>query len=226
MFGGDGSFDKELVRSLSQLLQSVYIFQVFRSEPFIGAERWSEAPQVRIMATTSIGSSLTSDITQSTATARAAKLFAAMDTNQNGEISRSEFKAFGENTKVPGAARQPPSGGAQLPSVDTLFSSTDTNASQSLSVSELSSMLAEGETRAKTAGAQGGPPSGGGGMHGSGGAKPAGGGGGGLTESSTSSSSSSSSANTDPADANQDGTVSATEQVMYELSHPNAAETK
>jgi hypothetical protein len=183
------------------------------------------------MAITSIGSAQTSDFTQSAATAarqqKAAKLLAAMDTDKNGEVSKAEFKAFGEKLKASGAAQQPPSGGAQ-PSVNTLFSSADTDGSQSLSLNELTSKLAEGETRAKAAGAQGGSLSGGGGaMHGPGGAKPAGGGGGGaMTTSSTSSSSSTSSANTDPADANQDGTVSAAEELQYELTHPNAAETK
>ena len=179
------------------------------------------------MAITSIGSALTSNVTQSTAAAalkeKAAKLLAAMDTDKNGEVSKAEFTAFGEKMKASVAARQPPSGSAQ-PSADALFSSADTDGSQSLSLNELTSMLAEGETRAKAAGAQGGSPSGGGGkMHGPGGAKPAGGG---MTTSSTSSSSSSSSANTDPADTNQDGIVSAAEELQYELSHPNAAEAK
>jgi len=182
------------------------------------------------MAITSIGSTLTSDLTQSTAATalkgKAAKLLAAMDTDKNGEVSKAEFTAFGEKLKATGAAQRAPSGGAQLPSADDLFSSADADGSKSLSLNELTSMLAEGETRAKAAGAQGGsPPGGGGGMHGPGGAKPAGGGGG-QTTSSTSSSSSSSSADTDPADANQDGTVSAAEELQYELTHPNAAETK
>jgi hypothetical protein len=180
------------------------------------------------MAITSIGSALTSNVTQSTSTAtskeRTAKLFAAMDADQNGAVSKSEFKAFGEKVKATGTAQPVASGGAQLPSADTVFSSADADGNQSLSLNELSSMLAEGETRAKTAGAQGSPPSGGGGMHGSGGATPQGGGGG-LTESGSSSSSSSNSANADPADANEDGTVSVTEELTYEMSHPNAAET-
>ena len=200
------------------------VVQVSRGKPF-GECEWLELKFLgENMAITSIGRPLTLDLTQSTASAArkelAAKMLADMDTDQDGKVSKAEFTGFGETMKASGAARQPPAGGAQMPSANSLFSSADTDGSQALSVDELSAMLAEGETRAQASGGPGGAGPGGGGMGGPAGAGPAGGGGAGA------SSSTSSSSDTDPADANQDGTVSATEQLMYELTHPNAAEAQ
>ncbi len=136
-------------------------------------------PRGKIMAI-SIGSSYSnySLDTQSTSnTDRASQLLKQMDTDQDGKVSQSEFTAFGElmNAQGPmGPPPPPPPDGTNVGSVggtgrtnDTsstqtasssadLFSQVDTNGDGSLSLDELSSMLAQGDAR--MAGTQGPPP--------------------------------------------------------------------
>jgi hypothetical protein len=174
------------------------------------------------MAIASIGGSGTSGLSGAAMSAMrekmAERLKKDMDTDQNGTVSKAEFVEFGKKlgTKAPSGA----------PSADELFAKADTNGDKELSMDELSGMIAEAQSRmpapGQAAGARGGaggpPPGGGGGPPpGSGGAK-----GGGSA--SASSSSSSKSVVADPADANGDGKVSASEQLAYELKHPDKAE--
>jgi len=99
-----------------------------------------------------------------------------MDTDQDGKVSQSEFSAFGELMKTQGPMGPPPppapdgtmvgsvggtgstsnTSSTQTASSADLFSQVDTNADGSLSLEELSSMLAQGAARmART---QGPPP--------------------------------------------------------------------
>ena len=127
----------------------------------------------------SIGSSYSnySIDTQSTSnTDRASQLLKQMDTDQDGKVSQSEFSAFGELMKTQGPMGPPPrpapdgtmvgsvggtgstsnTSSTQTASSADLFSQVDTNADGSLSLEELSSMLAQGAARmART---QGPPP--------------------------------------------------------------------
>jgi Ca2+-binding EF-hand superfamily protein len=111
------------------------------------------------MSITSIGGSAFST---TTAADRASEMMGQMDTDQDGKVSQSEFSAFDEMMKAQGANGPPPpppesgtSGdGSQVqgpppppPDATTMFTNADTNADGSLSVDELSSMLAEHETR-------------------------------------------------------------------------------
>jgi len=180
----------------------------------------------------SIGSSASSSIHQTDVTAMrqktAASMLEDMDSDKTGSVSKEEFVAFGEQLK----AHAPKGAGANgtsaptLPSADKLFASADKNGDQSLSVDELSSMMAQAETqRASAGGAARGigaagkqqPPGGPGGP-------PPGGGKGGVSETKSSDNSSSSSSKTsDPADTNHDGTVSAAEKLIYSLTHPTAS---
>lgn len=148
-----------------------------------------------------------------------------MDADKSGSVSKAEFVAIGEKLKAAG----PPGGGAvggsgpTPPSADQAFSAADKNADASLSVDELSSMMAQAETRRATgaggSSGRGGPTKAGG--PGGGGPPPGGSG----MKTSSDSDSSSSSATTDPADTNKDGTVSAAEKLIYELSHPTSSGT-
>ena len=176
----------------------------------------------------------------------AQKMLNTMDTDQNGSVSREEFVAFGQKLSAQSPATQRanttmPLSGANAPappSADKLFAAADQNGDQSLSVDELSSMLAQGETHARAAqgngnaqGGSGGPgsaggPSGGAPPPGMGGA-PGGMGGAAASKSGSSSENSdgtgSSSSSTDPADTNKDGVVSAAEKLIYELTHPSSS---
>jgi hypothetical protein len=169
------------------------------------------------MAIGAIGSSGQASIGQANANAMrqkmAEKLLSAMDTDKSGSVSKEEFVAFGEKLKAQG----PAAGGSAapvMPSSDELFGSADANGDQSLSVDELSSMMAQAETQGRAGGVRGGPPPGG--------PPPGGPPPGGASGSSKESSSSSSSKTTDPADANKDGTVSAAEKLIYSMTHPTS----
>ncbi len=201
------------------------------------------------MAISGIGTSALSALTLGNQTPSrselAQKMLNDMDTDQNGSVSKEEFVAFGEKLSTQSSATQRANAttlsGANAPappSADKLFAAADKNGDQSLSVDELSSMLAEAETHARAAqgngnaqggsggpGAMGGPP---------GGAPPpamggAPGGMGGAAASKSGSSSedsdgtSSSSSSTDPADTNKDGVVSAAEKLIYDLTHPSSS---
>jgi len=192
------------------------------------------------MAISSIGSSALSALTlgnqRSSSAEKAQKMLKDLDADQDGSVSKAEFLAGAERMKAQASTAQaanapkPPSGaGAPTrPSADQLFASADQNGDQSLSVDELSSMLAAGEAHAKAAhsgkpggaGAAGGPPPAGGGGGPRGGA-----GAGKSTSSSSESSSTSSSSSTDPADTNKDGVVSAAEKLIYNLTHSASSST-
>ncbi len=189
------------------------------------------------MAISSIGGSAISNLTQASVTGMrqktAANLLKEMDSNQSGSVSKDEFVAFGEKLaadRPKGIA--PPAGAAPTPpSADAMFSATDTNGDKALSVDELSSMMAQAETqRAASSGMNGGtqgagkagPPPGGGGrpggaMGGAGGTK------GSSFATGSDESTSSSSATSDPADTNKDGTVSTSEKLLYEMTHPTTS---
>lgn len=152
----------------------------------------------------------------------AADLLGEMDADQSGKVSKSEFAAFGEKLKTQGP--KPPTTNSAtakgMPSADELFDKADANADSSISVDELSSMIAQAETQRSADGPGGsgkaGPPPGGGGPPPGGGGPPPGGGMSGASSAKSSSSSSASTSSTDdPADANGDGTVSAAEKLLY-----------
>jgi hypothetical protein len=163
----------------------------------------------------------------------AQKLLKEMDTDQSGTVSKDEFVAFNDKMKAQRSGPQEISGPTP-PSSDQLFASADKNGDQSLSLDELSAMMAQAETQSRASGALGGPgkaggsgatgsvggpPGGMGGVSGTGGTK---GGASGASATKDSSSTSSASNNTDPADTNGDGVVSAAEKLIYEFTHPTA----
>ena len=166
-------------------------------------------------------------------TEMAQRLLKDMDTDKSGTVSKDEFVAFGEKMKAQKSAPQG-TNGPTPPSTDQLFASADKNGDQSLSVDELSALMAQAETQSRASGAlggpggaggsggtggMGGPPGGMGGTSGMGGTK---GGASGASAAKDSSSSSSASSNTDPADTNKDGVVSPAEKLIYEFTHPTA----
>jgi hypothetical protein len=181
------------------------------------------------MAISGIGSSFSNISVGANAQDRAQQLLKQVDTDQDGQVSKQEFTAFGENMKANGARRpqgaQPPgAAGANAPappSADEMFAKADTDGDGSLSIENLSAMISEHETHAAARGGHaGGPPPGGkppGGPPPGGGKPPADAGG------AAGAKSESSSVESDPADTDGDGTVSAAEKLIYELSHPNAA---
>jgi len=179
------------------------------------------------MAIGGIGNSAHQGITQANVTGMrqkmAEKMATEMDTDKSGSVSKEEFVAFGEKLKAQAPKQSAGSGGTAptMPSADKLFSAADANGDQSLSVDELSSMLAKAETQGPAGAMRGGPPPGGpppGGMGGAGGAKGSPGG-----KASSESHSSSTSKTTNPADTNKDGTVSAAEQLVYDMTHSTAS---
>jgi hypothetical protein len=107
------------------------------------------------MAISSIGIWGLTGITQANQTASrtelAQKLLKDMDTDQSGTVSKNEFVAFGEKMK---AQRSAPQGTNEPtpPSSNQLFASADKNGDQSLSVDELSAMMAQAETQSRASG--------------------------------------------------------------------------
>ena len=139
---------------------------------------------------------------------RAEQVFKQIDTDQDGAVSKEELSAFGAKLE----ANRPASGasGPKPPSPDEMFSRADQNGDASVSLDEFTAMVAEAETRAKAKPnepSRHGPPPGGG----AGGAPPGGAG-----------AKSASAKTTEPADTNHDGTVSAAEKLIYELTHADA----
>jgi len=112
-----------------------------------------------------------STYTQSASTAdRATQLMSDMDTDKDGKVTESEFSAFGQLMSAQGPMGPPPQQPASESSSTTssvsatqgatssqsLFATVDTNADSSLSLDELTSMVAQADTQA--AGMQGPPP--------------------------------------------------------------------
>ena len=165
---------------------------------------------------------------------RAQKLLQDMDSDGDGKVSKQEFTAMGDKMKANGPQRAEKGDTAAAkganapapPSAEGMFAKADKGGDGSLSVTDLSAMMAEHETHAA---ARGGPPSGAGGRPPGGpppgGAPPGGAPPGGAAGSSSSANSSSESEDVDPADTNGDGNVSAAEKLIYELSHPNVDDT-
>ena len=109
-----------------------------------------------------------SNYTQSTSTAdRATQLLSDMDTDKDGKVSEGEFSAFGQLMNAQGPMGPPPSQSASVSSSTTssvsatqgatssqsVFATVDANADGSLSLDELTSMVAQADTQA--AGMQG-----------------------------------------------------------------------
>jgi hypothetical protein len=160
---------------------------------------------------------------------RAQKLLQQMDTDLDGKVSKQEFVAFGDKMKANAPKRLGDAAGPQganapsPPSADEMFAKADSDGDGSLSIENLSAMMSEHETHAAARGGQGhgGPPPGGpppGRAHHDG--KHAGG------QDNAISSTSSKSSRSDPADTDHDGTVSAAEKLVYQLSHPNVSDAE
>ncbi len=104
----------------------------------------------------SVGSSFTSLGTVSRPETTAAQMLKDMDVDGDGQVSKDEFVQFGETMKAQEPKGPPPppdAAGAgappRPPSPDGLFASADGDSSGSLSLDELSNMLAEAENRGK-----------------------------------------------------------------------------
>jgi hypothetical protein len=187
------------------------------------------------MALSSIGGSQLIGISQTEASSprekMATKMLQELDTDQNGQVSKAENTSFGAQMKAksPNVGQVGTPAASVAPTPEQQFAVTDQNGDSNLSIDELSSMLAKNETQQPTraairagqsgAGAAGGPPPGG---PPPGGPPPAGKSSGGGVQSS-SSASGDSSQTTDPADSNGDGIVSASEKLIYEMTHPTVA---
>ena len=104
-----------------------------------------------------------SNYTQSTSTAdRATQLLSDLDTDKDGKVSEGEFSAFGQLMNAQGPMGPPPSQSASVSSSTTssvsatqgatssqsVFATIDANADGSLSLDELTSMVAQADTQA------------------------------------------------------------------------------
>jgi Ca2+-binding EF-hand superfamily protein len=104
-----------------------------------------------------------SNYTQSTSTAdRATQLLSDMDSDKDGKVSESEFSAFGQLMSAQGPMGPPPPQSASVSSSTTssvsttqgatssqsVFATIDANADGSLSLDELTSMVAQADTQA------------------------------------------------------------------------------
>jgi len=135
----------------------------------------------------------------------ATKIVKELDTDQSGSVSKSEF--------ISGVTAK----GIAATDASAKFDNIDTKKTGSISQLDIETNIKSSVPKdgaAPSGGAK--PPSG------AKGAPPAGSGGGGQASSSSSSSSSSSTKSYDKADANEDGTVSEVEQLVYSLKHPDA----
>ena len=141
------------------------------------------------------------------ASSMATKIVKELDTDQSGSVNKSEF--------VSGMTAK----GVSATDASAKFDSIDTQKTGSISQSDI-------ETDIKSSAPKDGAPPAGGAKPPAGakGAPPVAGGGGGQASGSSSSSSSSSSSTKsyDKADANEDGTVSQVEELLYSLKHPEA----
>lgn len=104
-----------------------------------------------------------SNFTQSPSTAgRATQLLGDMDTDKDGKVSESEFSAFDQLMSAQGSMGPPPPQSASVSSSTTssvsatqgatssqsVFATIDANADGSLSLDELTSMVAQADTQA------------------------------------------------------------------------------
>jgi len=126
----------------------------------------------------------------------AAKMVKTLDTSGDGSVDKKEFVAglSAKGVSAEDAAKQ--------------FDKIDTKKTGSVTQADIESSIKS--SGGKSGAPSGAPPAGGG--KGAGGAGQAGG-----------SSSASSTKTYDKKDANQDGTVSNSEELVYEIKHPNAA---
>jgi Ca2+-binding EF-hand superfamily protein len=111
-----------------------------------------------------------SELSSTSQTDRATKLLSQMDSDGDGKVSQTEFAAFDEAMKAQAPEGPPPpppptgdsegvkapSSNQGLPSPEALFSTGDADGDGSLSLDELSAMLAAGPQNAPPVG---GPPS-------------------------------------------------------------------
>jgi EF hand len=187
------------------------------------------------MAISGVGSSFSNLNLTANVQERAQKLLQQLDSDADGKVSKPELAAMGEKMKANGPRRAEMGDAAAAkgakapapPSADEMFAKADKDGDGSLSVEDLSAMMAEHEAHAAARGgpgaggpSPGGPPPGGAPP---GGAPP---GGGGAPPGGAASSKSQASEEADPADTNGDGNVSAAEKLIYELSHPNVSDSK
>lgn len=153
------------------------------------------------MSVSSIGGSGPPDFS-AMATKMAAKMVKDLDNDGDGSLSKAEFTA--------GAASR----GISATDAAKKFDSIDIKGTGSVTASDIETDMKANSAQAGAAGGKGAPPAGGGkGPPPSGGAGKSGG--------ASGSASSSSSAATDPKDTNGDGTVSASEELLYEIAHPD-----
>lgn len=136
----------------------------------------------------------------------ASKVFNDLDSDKDGKVTKDEFvKGLGSK-------------GVSAADATKQFDAIDTQKSGSISKDDLASAIKSGTLRPPRPQGGAGGPQGGRPPEGAAGPRGAGGGGG------ASGVSSSSSAKTyDPADANQDGSVSQQEQLIYDFSHQAAS---
>ena len=127
----------------------------------------------------------------------AAKVFGDLDADKDGKVNKDEFVSGLESK------------GVSADDATKQFDAIDTQKSGAITQSDLETAIKSGTFASAK------PPAGTGGSHGAqGGAKPEGGGGG-------VSSASSATKTYEAADSNEDGTVSAQEQLVYNISHPS-----
>jgi EF hand domain-containing protein len=180
------------------------------------------------MAISGIGGGFSNVNVTPNAQEEAQKLMKQMDTDSDGKVTKQEFTAFSEKMKAngprpPGADSGAASNGQRVrvsASADEMFAKADAGGDGSLSVEDLSAMIAEHltheaarGTHQRGIGGAGGPPAGDGGF----GGDPPG-------HEATSSSNSGSPATSDPADTDDDGQVSAAEKLAHLMSQSNVGD--
>jgi Ca2+-binding EF-hand superfamily protein len=130
----------------------------------------------------------------------ASKVFSDLDTDKDGKVNKDEFVSGLESK------------GVSADDATKQFDAIDTQKSGSITQSDLETAIKSGTfAPPRPAGGEGGA----GRAHGGGRPPEAGGGAGGAG------SASSSTKTYDPADTNEDGTVSSQEQLVYSVSHPS-----
>ena len=133
--------------------------------------------------------------TSKMASTMASKMMSDLDPNNTGKVTEDQFVSALKSK------------GVSADDASTMYGSIDTKGTGSITKSDIESAISNGNLKPPSGGSRGSP----GGAGASGGAEKAG-------------SSATSSAKTyDKEDLNQDGTVTSTEELVYELKHPAVA---